>query len=128
MIAKYIRIIMLITGVLTMTAGVIYFAPDLGLRLQGVSVTEATGRFFARHWGLSTMAVGALLVYASSRAALRAPALTLATVTKGTFVALLLTQWNDPALAGLRGAFGFDVVCVVLFVAYLLGRRPSAPA
>ena len=120
---KLTRTILNVSGVVTMLAGVQFFAPALVLRASGVPVTEAAGLFYAQHWALLVLVVGALLLYAARHPEVRRPILLAVGAEKVGFVGLVLMQWQEPALQGLHLAAPFDAVCVVLYALIIAGRR-----
>jgi hypothetical protein len=72
----------------------------------------------ARHWGLLLFCVGALLVYAAFHPALRVPAMVLASVEKGGFVACVLGTSLRQRITPLILAL-FDALMLLLYVLYL---------
>lgn len=114
------------TGVITALAGLQFFAPRQVLALQGIAVGDPAGLFFAQHWAMLVLCFGALLVLAASQPALRAPIVVAAVVEKAAFVALVLLNWNEPLLAGLKPALLLDAPCVLVYGAWLLMRGRAA--
>jgi hypothetical protein len=125
MLDRYFPLLLRITGALTALAGLQFFAPELVLRLQGVTVEGVGGLFFAQHWGMMVAAFGALMVWSASQPALMGPVVMAATVEKAALCVLVLTHWSEPALAGLHLAAIFDSMCVLLYAAWL-GRTRRA--
>ena len=125
MIEKHIKLILIITGLITMLPVLQFFAPDFMLQQQSLTVSDDAGRLFARHWGLVVFCIGALLVYAGSHPSARRPIVTAGLVQKSGLVALLLLNWNNPALQGLHIVAVFDALCVVLYAVYLFGSKKS---
>lgn len=125
MIEKYIKPILVITGLITMLPVLQFFAPDFMLQQQSLSVTDDAGRLFARHWGLVVFSIGALLVYAGTHPSARRPIVTAGLVQKLGLVVLILMNWNNPALHGLHLVAVFDALCVVLYAVYLFGSDKS---
>ncbi len=119
-----VRWLLLLTGAATASVGLAFFAPQTVLGLLGVSVAGSGGLFFAQHWALQVGCVGALLMLAASRPALRVPVVVVAMVEKAALIGLVLLNWQDPALAGLHLAVGFDSLCVLLYAVWL-GKKPS---
>lgn len=115
------------TGVITALAGVQLFAPVALLQAQGMAVDDATGLFFARHWGALVACFGVLMVLAAGRPALRVPVVVAALVEKAALVSLVLLAWEEPRLQGLHAAAVFDTACVVVYALWLFqaGRKPS---
>jgi len=122
---KFIRPILYISGIVTLLAGAQFLAPSFVLRTTGVPVGDVGGVFYAQHWGLMVLVVGALLVYAARHSEVRRPIMLAAGLEKLGFVGMLLTQWSEPALQGLHGAVAFDSACVVLYLIYLFRRSPA---
>lgn len=125
---KTIKLILYVTGTVTMMPALQFLAPTLFLQASGMQAGDATGLFFVRHWGLLVFCLGALLVYAARRADIRRPVMFAAAVEKFGLVVMVLTSWGDPALKGLHLAAGFDAACVILYMAYLLRKPASMPA
>lgn len=121
---KAIKIILYVTGVVTMLPGLQFVAPELFLQASGMQLGDVTGIFFARHWGLIVFCLGALLFAAATRKELRRPVMFAAVVEKLGLVLMVAMNWSEPALKGLHLASVFDTVCIILYTAYLL-RRPA---
>ena len=119
---KTIRIILYVSGIGTMLAGLQFVAPALFLQASGMQVGDVTGLFFARHWGLMAFVVGALIIYAVRHAQARSAILLAAGLEKLGLVVMLMLNWSEPALQGLHVAAFFDGACVVLYLIYLSGR------
>lgn len=112
------------TGIATMLPGLQFVFPVAVLARMGMDVGDAAGMFYARHWGLMALCVGALLVYASRPVAARGAIVLAAAVEKFGLVVLVAMAWNEPAIQGLRGPAVFDAVCTLLY-ARLLWRRAA---
>ncbi|MFZ6654903.1 hypothetical protein [Undibacterium sp. TJN19] len=121
---KTIRIILYVSGIGTMLAGLQFVAPTLFLQASGMQVGDVTGLFFARHWGLMAFVVGALILYAIRHTQARQAILMAADAEKLGLVAMVMLNWSEPALQGLHVAAFFDGACVVLYLIYLL-RQPG---
>jgi len=122
---KLIRPILYVSGIVTLLGGLQFFAPSAVLRLSGVAVTETTGLFYAQHWALLVLVIGAMLLYAVRHVELRRPILLAVGAEKLGLVGMLLMQWSEPALQGLHPAAAFDATCLVLYAIYLLRRAPA---
>ena len=86
MLAAQIELILLVTGLATAGAFVLFLAPVTMMKvLFGQAPSDASSLFIARHWGLLVALVGALLIYAAYHAEVRAPALIVAIVEKLVF-------------------------------------------
>ena len=126
MIEKHIKLILLVTGLVTMLPVVQFFAPELMLQQQSLTVSDDAGRLFAQHWGLVVFCIGALLVYAATHPEARQSIVSAGLIQKLGLVVLLLMNWSNPALQGLHLVAVFDALCVVLYAIYLFGSgKPS---
>jgi len=86
MLAAHIELILLLTGLATAGAMVVFLAPVTMLRLLfGQGPSDAPSLLIVRHWGLLIGLVGALLVYAAYHAEVRVPVLIVAIVEKAAF-------------------------------------------
>ena len=64
MIGTHIELILIVTGALTAIALLQFIAPASVLRMiYGEAPTDEVGLAVARHWGLLTFLIGALLIY-----------------------------------------------------------------
>jgi hypothetical protein len=121
MLETQIELILLLTGLATSGALVMFLAPTTTMKvLFGHTTSDSIGLLIARHWGLLIFLVGALLIYAAYRAEIRVPALIVAIVEKATFaLAVLLSP-----LRRYRTAFAAalaDAVMAIVYVACLIG-------
>jgi hypothetical protein len=91
MLAAHIEMILLITGLVTTGALVVFLAPVPVMKLLfGQAPSDALSLLIARHWGLLVGLVGALLIYAGYHAEVRFPTLIIAIVEKVALVVGLL--------------------------------------
>lgn len=118
---RYLATILRVTGAITMLGGLQFFAPLEVLKLSGMALTDETGLFFARHWGMLVLCLGGLLFYSAGHRALRLPVMLVVTLEKLALVLMVIGNGANPALAGLRPAALFDGACVLLF-SFLLWR------
>ena len=87
MLAAHIELILLITGLATAGALVVFVAPVPVMKmLFGQAPSDAPGLFVTRHWGLLVCLVGALLIYAAYHPEVRVPTLIVAVVEKAALV------------------------------------------
>ena len=110
------------TGFVSSGAAIVFLLPQPVLNLLGLAVTEEGGLFFARHWGFLVGCIGALMVHAASRPALRHPVMLVAVAEK---LAMVLMVANLPTPGLLWGIAGFDGLCVALLSAGLLSKNGS---
>src|SRR5262245_45771311 len=83
MIGTHIEIVLIVTGVLTATALLLFIAPLPTLRVvYGGTPKDLLTVALARHWGLLVFLVGVLLIYAGFHPAVRQPAVLLALIEK----------------------------------------------
>jgi hypothetical protein len=119
-IAEHISIILMVTGVLTGLPILQFFFPVQMLKyLNRLTINDEVGLFYARHWGLLAFCIGALLVYAATHPEIRAPIMLFAALEKWGMVALAVMHWKRPYTQGLRLAALFDLICMLLYGAYL---------
>jgi hypothetical protein len=86
MLAAQIELILLITGLATAGALVLFLAPVTMMKmLFGQAPSDALSLLIARHWGLLICLVGALLIYAAYHAEIRVPTLIVASAEKAAF-------------------------------------------
>src|SRR2546422_6959761 len=86
MLAAEIELILLITGLATAGALVLFLAPVPMMKmLFGQAPADALNLLIARHWALLVGLVGGLLVYAAYHAEIRVPTLIVAIVEKAAF-------------------------------------------
>ncbi len=119
MLAKQIKPILIVTGVITLLPLLQFLAPQLYLTMNKVTVTEPAGLFFLRHWGVAIFCFGVLLIQAARDPAIRKSVMLAALVSKSAIVYLLLREWGNPAFEGMRAMLAFDALCVLLYAAYL---------
>ena len=83
MLAAQIEQILLITGLATTGALVLFLAPDTTMKtLFGQAPSDRLSLLIIRHWGLLVCLVGAQLIYAAYHAEIRVPTLIVAIVEK----------------------------------------------
>jgi hypothetical protein len=122
MLAGQIEVILLITGLATAGAVVVFLAPGTMMKLLfGQAPSDALGMLIARHWGLLLFLVGALLVYAAYNAAVRPAALAIAVAEKVPFVLGLLVSPLRSRPAALVMAVA-DGGMAAVYLVYLIGR------
>ncbi|HEV3261257.1 MAG TPA: hypothetical protein VG013_30670 [Gemmataceae bacterium] len=86
MLAARIELILLITGLATAGALVLFLAPVTMMKLLfGQAPSDALSLLIARHWGLLVCLVGVLLIYAAYHAEIRVPTLIVAIAEKAAF-------------------------------------------
>ncbi len=122
-IAKALKWIMLVSGVLTCTMLYAAIDPQGALRQTfGTTLEGPLANIVVRNWGVLITLVGALLIYGAYRPASRPLVLVVAIVSKLVFIGLVLVYGQ--AYLGTAGlAIGFDLVVVGLFIVALVQMR-----
>ena len=117
---------MLVSGALTCTMFYAAIAPQAALRSNfGEELEGSVAQIVVRNWGALIALVGAMLIYGAYHPASRPLALTVASVSKLTFIGLVLV-YGQQYLGHQAGiAIAVDFVWVVLFVGYFLGMRST---
>ncbi len=121
MIGANIKLILLVTGIITASMIAAFFAPATVLnQLFAEPPSDAVSLALMRHWGLLVFCFGGLLIYAAYRPELRKPVLVFTIVEK---VALVLGILFLP-LALRSGAYvaaASDATFTTLYLLYLAG-------
>jgi hypothetical protein len=121
LIGAHIELILIVTGVLTAIALLQFITPAPVLRMiYGEAPTDEVGLAVARHWGLLTFLVGALLIYAAFDPSVRGPAVTVAAIEKAAlgFGVFGTSLRNHPAAAAIAAG---DSLFAVVYILYLAG-------
>jgi hypothetical protein len=86
MLAAQIELILVLTGLATASALVLFLSPVTMMRmLFGQAPSDALSILIVRHWGLLVGLIGTLLIYAAYHAEIRVPTLIVAIVEKAAF-------------------------------------------
>ena len=121
-LARQMRWLMLVSGVLTCTMVMAAFAPATALQANFGSTLEGpVAEIVVRNWGALIALVGLLLIYGALVPAARRVALAMAVLSKLTFISLVLTFGRHLLEHQVGIAVAVDTVWVVLFGGYLLG-------
>jgi len=120
-IAKYIKWLMLLSGVLTCTMVYAAFDPEAALLYTfGASISGPLAEVIVRNWGVLVFLIGAMLIYGAFNPVHRSLIIIVATISKVTFISLVVTIGSQYLnKAGI--AIAFDWVIVLLFLLYLVG-------
>ncbi len=128
LIAKNIKWIMLVSGVLTSTLLLAAIAPDSALRMIfGETLEGPLSDIIVRNWGVLVGLVGMLLIYGAFNEHVRKLVLVLATTSKVAFVGLILA-FGSNYLSKVGTSIAIDTLFIVLFVVYLLGEMNTQDA
>jgi hypothetical protein len=121
---SYIKWIMLISGVLTLTVGFAAIAPQTALLSNfGESLDGPLANLIVRNWAILVTLMGAMLIYGAYNPAVRSLVLTAAGTSKIVFIGLVLSEGNRYLGHQAGPAIAFDALWVVLFGWYLLSNR-----
>lgn len=120
--------VMVVSGVLTTTMLYAAVAPDASLRSNfGEAIDGQLAQIVVRNWGVLIGLVGLMLIYGAFSEVNRRMALVVATVSKLTFIALVLTLGRQFLQFQVGTAVIVDSIMIVLFLAYLgVAPKPRA--
>ena len=119
-----IKWIMLVSGVLTCTMVYAAIAPQAALRSTfGETLDGAVAEIVVRNWGALIALVGAMLIYGAYDPPSRPLIVTVAGLSKLTFIALVLLHGRQYLGHQVGISIAVDLVMVVLFIAFLIGVR-----
>jgi len=121
MIGAHIEFILIVTGALTAIALLQFIAPKQVLRMIfDEAPTDEVGLAVARHWGLLTFLVGALLIYAAFYPSIRGPTMIVAVIEKAVLgLGVFGTSLRKHSAASAIAAG--DSLIALLYVLYLAG-------
>lgn len=121
-----IKWIMLASGALTCTMLYAAIAPQAALQSTfGETLEGSVADIVVRNWGVLITLVGAMLIYGAYVPSGRPLILTIAGVSKLTFIGLVLFHGRQYLGQQVGISVGIDLVMVGLFVTYLIGMRRS---
>ena len=124
MLNRGITWIMLVSGTLTCTMVYAAIAPNAMLQTTfGQALEGPLAELVVRNWGALIFLVGVMLIYAAFAPTVRPLVLVVAAASKAVFVALVLA--NGFARGQAAVAIAVDCAMVVLFLSYLVTRRPA---
>jgi hypothetical protein len=121
MLAGQIDLILLLTGLATSGAVVLFLAPAAMMKmLFGQAPADTLSLLIGRHWGLLVCLVGALLVFAAYHGETRVPTLIVAVVEKAAFaLGVFISPFRRrPAVLGMALA---DAGMAAVYLMYLTG-------
>jgi hypothetical protein len=119
-----IKWIMIVSGVLTSTMIYAAIAPQAALTsMFGASLEGPLAEIIVRNWGALITLIGGMLIYGAFNPPNRPLILTIAGVSKLTFIALVLT-YGRQYLGGQAGmVIAIDLVMVTLYLVYLFAEN-----
>lgn len=122
-----VKWILLVSGLLTLTMLEVAFRPAALAKMFGQALDGAAAEIVVRSWGFLIALVGAMLVYAAFRPAVRPLVLVVASLSKLFFVLLVLTTGRQFLAHQAGVAVVADSVMALLFLACLFaGSRGNA--
>ena len=123
-IINNIKWIMLVSGLLTCTLFYAAIAPQAALRSTfGESLDGQLAEIIVRNWGALITLVGAMQIYGAFNAPNRSLILTVSSVSKLTFISLVLLYGRQYLGQQAGVAIAIDAIMVILFISYLIGDR-----
>jgi hypothetical protein len=123
-IAKHLRTLMLVAGILTCTMFYVVVAPQAALQSTFGSTLEGpVAEIVVRNWGALITLIGAMLIYGAYVPPARRLALGAAVISKTVFIGLVLTFGRDLLVHQVSVAVVADAICVLVFGAHLLAGR-----
>ena len=124
-----IKWIMLVSGTLTFTMIYAAFSPEAALASAfGEALQGPIANIVVRNWGALIALVGAMLIYGAFRPAVRNLVLTVAGLSKVTFITLVLTSGRQYLGHQVGVSVVVDSIMVLLFAAYLAWGSRERPA
>jgi hypothetical protein len=121
MIAEYLQIILLVSGIFTALALIICLFPNRFLKtVFNLEKIPAVYVFITRHWGLLVSLFGFFLIYAAFNEPVREVAMILASISKVVFAGMVMFGPLKQSRVFVRLAT-FDAIIVALFALYFAG-------
>jgi hypothetical protein len=121
-----IKWIMLVSGALTCTMVYAAIAPAAMLQSTfGETLEGPLADLVVRNWGALIFLVGAMLIYGAFNTAVRPLVLVIAAASKIVFIALVLSNGSRYLQTQAAISVAVDSGMVLVFLAYLVTRRPS---
>ncbi|MEI6328647.1 MAG: hypothetical protein ACOYN8_16550 [Pseudanabaena sp.] len=125
-ITNNIKWIMLISGLLTCTLFYAAIAPQAALRSTfGDSLDGALAEIIVRNWGALITLVGVMQIYGAFKSASRSLILVVASVSKLTFITLVLVYGRAYLGQQAGVAIAIDAIAVILFIIYLIDKTKT---
>jgi len=121
MISRHIKPILVVTGIITASMIVAFFAPAIVLnQLFAEPPSDAVSLAITRHWGLLVFCFGGLLVWSAYRPEIRKPVLVFTIVEKVALVLGILLL-PLPLKSGAYVAASTDATFSIIYLLYLAG-------
>lgn len=123
-LVRYIKPLMLFSGILTMSMIYAAVAPNAALQSTfGETLSGPLAELVVRNWGVLIALVGMMVIHGAYNPATRRLALTTAIISKVAFISLVLSNGWRFLEHGAGPAVAVDAAMVTLFVAYLGATR-----
>jgi hypothetical protein len=123
-LARHIKPVMLVSGVLTLTMIYAAIAPQAALQgMFGATVTGPLAEVVVRNWGALIAIGGAMLIWAAFHPAQRGIVMAAVGCSKLVFIGLMLSLGRQYLSHQAGLAVAMDAVWVCLFAAYLIEMR-----
>jgi len=121
MIAPYLQWILLVSGILTALAILIFISPNRFYKsVFNLEQVPTVYLFVARHWGAMISLVGFMLIYAAFNPAVQELSMIIASVEKIVFAGMVMFGPLRNSRVFVRLAT-FDIIIVVIFALYFAG-------
>ena len=121
-----IKWIMLVSGALTCTMVYAAVAPQAMLQSTfGETLEGPLADLVVRNWGALIFLVGLMLIYGAFNAGVRPLVLLVAATSKIVFIALVLSNGSRYLQTQAGLSIAIDSVMVLIFLSYLVTRRPA---
>jgi hypothetical protein len=126
-LAKQMKWLMLVSGALTCTMIYAAIAPQAALRSNfGSTLDGPAAEIVVRNWGVLIALIGLMLIYGAFVESARRLVLSVAVLSKATFIALVLTFGRELLAYQVGTAVLVDSFWVVVFGIYLVGTKQTA--
>lgn len=121
-LAKQMRWLMLVSGILTSTMVYAAIVPRAALQANFGSTLEGpVAEIVVRNWGALIALIGLMLIYGALVPPARRLVLSVAVISKLTFIGLVLTYGRALLAHQVGVAVAVDAVWVLVFTTFLLG-------
>lgn len=122
-IEKTITPFLIISGLLTCTAGLYAFLPQYTVENIAKFPFAVDYTIFVQHWGMMVLWVGIFMIISAFRVSWRIPVLIYSAIEKAFMVFLYLFNVGRPFSVGFQGAAIMDGVIVIYLLLYFLTHR-----
>ncbi len=117
----YVRWIMLVAGLLTITIVYAAVAPQAAMQKTfGETLEGPLAEIIVRNWGALIALIGVMLIYGAYQPAVRELVLVIAGLSKIVFIALVLLYGREYLTQALVISIAVDAIMVLLFAGCLI--------